>query len=302
MATCDVCGDDLDMPYECHRCGGTFCSEHRLPEHHDCPGLNQYSGAAGTGRFDSDVGNTDRSRQPQAQTVETSTLDGFGGPGGLTSYVRRNMTFVFLAAMWVTFGLQLVLRAVAPQLETTLFVLQGQNLQYVWTWITSIFAHGDLAHIAFNSIVLYFFGPLVERRIGSRNFTVLFLGAGMLAGLTQELVVLFGGGISPGVVGASGAILSLLGVLTILNPNLRVLLFFFIPMPLWVLTIGFAAFSVLVGVGGGAAAGNIAHFAHLAGLLIGLIYGRWLKQKGVSVPDQLQFGGGGPGGPGRRRW
>ncbi len=300
MATCDACGADVDMPYECHRCNGTFCSEHRLPEHHDCPGLNQYSGTAGTGRFDSDVRSSGRS-------IGSSKRSGSRGssvipdppPSGFRAYFHNNMTFVFLAAMWLTFGVQLLLSIVAPRAVDFLFVLQGQNVTHVWTWITSIFAHGGLAHIAFNSIALYFFGPLIERRIGSRDFTLLFLGAGVLAGLAQELFVLLAGGSSPGVVGASGAILAVLGVLTVLNPNLRVLLFFIVPMPLWVLTAGFAAFSVFVILGSGVGVGDIAHLAHLVGLLIGLGYGQRLKQRGVSAPNQLRLGGG-PGGPGRR--
>ena len=40
MAECDECGEYENLPYQCHRCGQTFCAEHRLPENHDCPGLN----------------------------------------------------------------------------------------------------------------------------------------------------------------------------------------------------------------------------------------------------------------------
>ena len=36
MATCDECGKHENMPYQCRRCGDTFCAEHRLPENHDC--------------------------------------------------------------------------------------------------------------------------------------------------------------------------------------------------------------------------------------------------------------------------
>ncbi|PSQ18777.1 hypothetical protein BRD00_04265 [Halobacteriales archaeon QS_8_69_26] len=40
MAECDICGDGPGKyAYDCHRCGGEHCSDHRLPEHHDCPGL-----------------------------------------------------------------------------------------------------------------------------------------------------------------------------------------------------------------------------------------------------------------------
>ncbi len=296
MATCDVCGTDADMPYECHRCGGTFCSEHRLPEHHDCPGLNQYSGSAGGGRFDSDFGATG------GPTARSDDAGGFGPDprGGLRAYVHNNMTYVFLVAMWLTFGVQLLVSGLyGPAIHDALFVLEPTALGQVWTWVTAVFAHGGLEHIAVNSIALYFFGPLVERRVGSRNFAALFLGAGVVAGLAHVLFSLFVIGGGSGVVGASGAVLAIMGVLTILNPDLRVLLFFVVPMPLWVLTLGFAVISILVSVGAGPGAGGVAHFAHLVGLLIGLVYGQRLKQRGVGAPNQLRLGGG-PGGPGGR--
>ena len=43
MVKCDVCGKDEYMPFRCKYCGGYFCSEHRLPEMHDCPGTYNYS-------------------------------------------------------------------------------------------------------------------------------------------------------------------------------------------------------------------------------------------------------------------
>ncbi len=296
MATCDVCGTEVDMPYECHRCGGTFCSEHRLPERHDCPGLNQYSGSAGGGRFDSDFGSSG------GRTTRSADTAGFGPDpqGGLRAYVHNNMTYVFLVMMWLTFGLQLLVSSLqGPAVHDALFVLEPTALGQVWTWVTAIFAHGGINHIIVNSIALYFFGPLVERRVGSRNFAALFLGAGVVAGLAHVLFDLLTAGVGPGVLGASGAVLAIMGVLTILNPDLRVLLFFVIPMPLWVLTLGFAAISILISFGVGPGAGGVAHFAHLVGLLIGLAYGQRLKQQGVNVPNQMRLGGG-PGGPGGR--
>ncbi len=37
MASCDRCGAALEAPRECSYCGDAHCSEHRLPEAHDCP-------------------------------------------------------------------------------------------------------------------------------------------------------------------------------------------------------------------------------------------------------------------------
>jgi len=120
----------------------------------------------------------------------------------------------------------------------------------------------------------------------------------VLAGGGQVLFQILGD-VSGGVVGASGAALALMGVLTILKPDLTVYLYFILPLPIWVLTGGTVVISTLLIVAGSGGAGGIAHVAHLVGVLIGLGYGRYVKDK-VRLPSQYRFGGpGGPGGPGR---
>jgi hypothetical protein len=302
MAKCDACGKDENLPYQCRRCGQTFCGEHRLPENHNCPGLNDWNDPAGV--FDSGFDDSVNERGSRSKGV----LDKVTSTGGPLGYFRGNMSYLFLGLMWITFALQLLfqLLGLSPSLYRAVFVLTPGNIEYVWTWVTSVFSHGGFTHIAFNSIALYFFGPVVERYLNTRRFTALFFGAGILAGLAQVgTTLLTTGPFGPGVVGASGAIMGVLGVLTVLNPNLKVYLYFILPMPLWVLTFGFAAFSLVAGFGAangvGALGGNIAHFAHLVGLLVGLAYGARVKGR-VGVPKSLQFGGGGAGGPGRGRF
>ncbi|PSP80105.1 rhomboid family intramembrane serine protease [Halobacteriales archaeon QS_1_68_20] len=302
MATCDQCGAEENLPYQCRHCGGTYCSEHRLPENHDCPGLKQWNDPQGV--FDSGFDDTVRDDLQDESSGLADRLPVDTGPGGFFAYFRGNVTFLFLALMWATFMLQWIVRITAPELYRPLFVLHPNAITNVWTWFTSVFAHGlGFFHIAINSMVLYFFGPIVERRVGSKKFAILFLASGALAGLAQvgTSLVLYGGG--NGVVGASGAIMAIMGVLTVLNPHLRVYLWFVIPMPLWVLTIGFALFSVFLVGAGGIGSGGVAHLAHLAGLFVGVGYGEKVKRDGARAPEQLRFGGGGPGpgGPGGRR-
>jgi len=320
MARCDRCGDEEGMPYQCRLCGGTFCSEHRLPENHDCAGLESWNDPSGV--FDSGFDDSVNA------SSESSVLGLDTGPGGVLAYFRGNATYVLLGVMWLLFLVQYVVAPYAFGIEqgtqawVDLFTLNTTHPLYVWTWVTSVFAHGGLMHIVFNSIVLYFFGPVVERRIGSRKLVALFLAAGALAGLAQVGATLFqhpevygrqllfvqDGQLfrltnGTAVLGASGAIAALLGVLTVLNPNLRILLYFVIPMPLWVATLLFAGYSVLMSSLGGVGAGGVAQLAHLAGLAIGLLYGVKLKRDGERAPRELRFGGGGGGGGmgGRRR-
>lgn len=288
MATCDACGQQENMPYECRRCGGTFCAEHRLPENHDCPGL----------QWDDPVGVFDQAERGDGQQGGTGIRR--RATSIWRSYVRGNATFVFLLLMWVTWVSQLAIRIlVSPELEATLFVLRSTHPEYVWTWITSVFAHGGIGHIVANSIGIFFFGQVVENRLGTKRYVGLFLVSGAIAGLAQvgTTLLLVGADQPIGVVGASGALLAIMGVLTILNPKMTVLLWFFLPVPIWGLTIGFAALSLLQGFGVAFGGGGIAHWAHLAGLAIGLLYGTYVKGE-ARAPQQLQFGGGGPGGPG----
>ena len=299
MATCDVCGRVENMPYNCRLCGGTHCGEHRLPENHTCPGLDSWNDPGGVfdSGFDASVaggGGPDRSLASRL------------GLAGLAGYVKGNVTYTFLALMWITYAAQFVAIVVGGQpLHNTLFTLDPDNPEYVWTWFTSIFAHSpfpDILHIAFNSIVIFFFGPLVERYIGSRKFAVFFLASGAIAGLGQiSLGIMEGGGLP--VLGASGAALAIMGILTVFNPGLKVYLYFILPIPIWLLTAGVALFSFLfVGIGE-PGAGNVAHMAHLVGLLVGLAYGQYYKQThSLRPPRRLEFGGGGRGGPPRRRF
>jgi len=92
MATCDVCGKNENMPYHCRHCGGTFCGEHRLPEAHDCPGLDDWNDPSGVfdSGFDDSVDNPGtRSWGWLSNIFDTGT----GGPLG---YFRGNMAYVFL--------------------------------------------------------------------------------------------------------------------------------------------------------------------------------------------------------------
>ncbi len=50
MVKCDLCGDEVYLPFRCSYCGGYYCSKHRLPEFHDCTGLYRGRGTYSTGR------------------------------------------------------------------------------------------------------------------------------------------------------------------------------------------------------------------------------------------------------------
>jgi uncharacterized protein len=82
---------------------------------------------------------------------------------------------------------------------------------------------------------------------------------------------------------------------------MTILIYFIIPMPLWLATALFAVYSGFASVIGGAGAGGVAQLAHLTGLGIGLLYGAKLKKEGKRGPSELDIGGRRGGGMGGRR-
>jgi uncharacterized protein len=152
--------------------------------------------------------------------------------------------------------------------------LAGKNL---WTFLTSMFMHGSFTHLLVNMISLMFIGGFVEKLIGKKRFLWLYLSGGLFAGLLFVIVsMLTKSDLNVYAVGASGAIFCLGGLLAVLTPRLPVLVFFIIPMPMWMAMIGMLVIIWLASAAIGLPIGNV---AHLGGLLVGLGYGFYLKKK-----------------------
>lgn len=153
-------------------------------------------------------------------------------------------------------------------------ILQGKNL---WTFITSMFMHGGIGHLAVNMISLVFLGNFIERVIGKKRFLLFYLASGIFAGLFFVLLALvFNMDLNTYAVGASGALFGLAGLLAVLFPRLKVLVFFVIPMPMWLAAFFLLIALWLISFSAGLPIGNT---AHLGGLVLGLIYGFYLRSK-----------------------
>jgi len=153
-------------------------------------------------------------------------------------------------------------------------ILQGKML---WTIFTSMFMHGSVAHLFVNMLSLFFIGNFVERLIGRKRFLIFYILAGLVAAMFFVLLAfVFSSEMNSYAVGASGAIFALGALLMILVPRLPVLVFFVLPMPLWlgmlVLLFGIWILSYFAGL-------PIGNTAHLGGFVIGLVYGTWLRIK-----------------------
>lgn len=173
--------------------------------------------------------------------------------------------------------------------------------------VTYMFMHGNFEHLFFNMFALWMFGNTLENIWGSKRFLWFYMLCGIGAGLCQEVVqyiqyvttlaqydsVNFGGGqvISMAnylnmlnTVGASGAIYGLLLAFGMMFPNSMIYLYFFVPIKAKWFVIGYAVIELVSGFIGG---GNVAHFAHLGGMLFGLILILVWKKKGRLYGDQI---------------
>ena len=140
--------------------------------------------------------------------------------------------------------------------------------------VTHMFAHSSydqfgniqFFHILLNMYGLWMFGTVLERTWGPKRFLIFYLTCGLAAGVAQGFLV--DNGFS---VGASGAIMGLLGAFGYLFPNTQ---FFIIPFPFPIkakyLVAVVAAIDLFGGIHPGGAE-KIGHFAHLGGLVMGLV-------------------------------
>lgn len=139
-----------------------------------------------------------------------------------------------------------------------------------WMFITSIFLHADLSHLFFNIVALLFFGTSLERLIGRRVFPILFLSSGVIGNIGYLIT-------DPAsripAIGASGAIYGVIGALATLQPFALVFIYGFLPLPLIVA----AALWVLLDLVGLFAPSEVAHGAHLGGMVVGVLFGVYYR-------------------------
>ena len=138
-----------------------------------------------------------------------------------------------------------------------------------YRFITAGFVHAGMAHLAFNLITLYFFGPLLERQLGPLNFIVLYFGSELAA---HALTYWFHRGNEDyNAVGASGAISGIVFAFCLFAPFQKLYLFFAVPIPAILFAIGFVAVSIYAMNKTRGRMGGIAHEAHLGGALGGVV-------------------------------
>ncbi len=172
----------------------------------------------------------------------------------MTPWVKR-----LLAANVGVFLMQLAY----PELTKAFVLVPALVLSAPWTPITYMFIHGNFWHILFNMIVLFFFGPRVEERLGSGRFITLYF----IAGLTGALFSAFMPYVP--ILGASGAVLGVELAYARFWPLDKVYIYGVLPIQVrWLVVL-----TVVMSVAGlGGFEPGVAHYAHLGGLVGAAVY------------------------------
>ena len=163
------------------------------------------------------------------------------------------------------------------------FSLHEMGLFKPFQIFTYMFMHANFNHIFSNMLGLFFFGPMLEHFLGGKRFLILYLVSGVGAcflhgGINMyeisqysidspEYQALMS---SPGMVGASGAVFGILGAFAYLFPNTEMMLLFF-PFPIkakYFVSL-YALYEIFQGIHQ-TNTDNVAHFAHIGGLIFGI--------------------------------
>ena len=136
-----------------------------------------------------------------------------------------------------------------------------------WQIITSMFMHGSFMHILVNMWGLYLFGSLITPHLKTARFLTMYFISGICGSV---LWLIFNWNTPSLVVGASGALFGVLIATAMLEPNKEFIMLLF-PVPMKAKTL-VAVYAVVEILSAPSSAGNVAHLAHIGGLIGGYIY------------------------------
>jgi membrane associated rhomboid family serine protease len=150
-----------------------------------------------------------------------------------------------------------------------------------WQLVTYAFLHGGFAHLFFNGLMLFQFGPRIEYALGSKRYLIFVMVCAIGAALCNLVVVSFmiNAGSPPfPTIGASGFIFGILLAYGLMFPRDRVMLILPpVEMSVRTMVVGYGLIELVLGVTG--TASGVAHFAHLGGMLFGWVLLRYWQGK-----------------------
>jgi membrane associated rhomboid family serine protease len=211
--------------------------------------------------------------------------------------VTKNLIIINALLFFATFALQRVGIDLTNLLGLHFFLAPQFKLHQLFTYM---FMHGGFEHILFNMFAVWMFGRVLEQVWGSKRFLIFYIVCGVGAGLCQEVAqyasYLMDGlnryemvNTSTGLismsaylnlwttVGASGAIYGILLAFGMTFPNQPIYIYFLFPIRAKYFVAIYAALELLLGL---AQTGDgVAHFAHLGGMLFGLLLILYWRKK-----------------------
>ena len=147
-----------------------------------------------------------------------------------------------------------------------------------WQLVTYMFMHGGIGHLFFNMYTLFIFGSVLENVWGTKKFLTFYFVTGIGAALVNIGVQYLTGSFAL-TVGASGAIYGILMGYAMLYPD-SMLTLVLPPVSMkakWFVLI-FAGIELLLGISNNPA-DNVAHFAHLGGLIFAFLLIMFWKKR-----------------------
>ena len=197
-----------------------------------------------------------------------------GSRGGFMSNVPKAVKHIILINV-----LMLVLTYLNNPLMSKWFALNPITFLWKpWQLVTYMFMHGGLGHLFFNMYTLFIFGSVLENVWGTKKFLTFYFVTGIGAALVNIGVQYLTGSFAL-TVGASGAIYGVLMGYAMLYPD-SMLTLIFPPVSMkakWFVLI-FAGIELLLGISNNPA-DNVAHFAHLGGLIFAFLLLMFWKKK-----------------------
>jgi rhomboid family protein len=181
----------------------------------------------------------------------------------MTPWVQRLLianTLVFL----VTFA--------QPGIANMLAFVPADILYRPWTLVTYMFVHGGFMHLLFNMLGLFFFGPPLEARWGSREFLKFYFLCGLGGAVLSFLFV------NSAIIGASAAVYGVMLGYAMNWPDNKIYIWGIFPIPAKILVLIIAAITLFSAFGG--RSDGVAHFAHLGGFAAAFIYIKWDRYRG----------------------
>ncbi len=156
---------------------------------------------------------------------------------------------------------------------------QGPSPFHIWQPVSYMFIHGGLMHLFFNMFMLWMFGMEIENHWGTKEFTIYYFVCGIGAAIIHLIATI--GSPAPAV-GASGAVLGIMLAFGMMFPDRYIYIYFLFPVKAKFLIIGLVILDLLGTMGNS----NVAHFAHLGGMLVGFAYIKF-RQQGFSFSEWL---------------